>query len=143
MQQIRDVFPDKERPEACILLAVSYDCRYAGSVWLPAALFTAAYALTHIVCLQLIREKGLTKLTGRAAEHNIDAAEADVIWAVHKATETRLELRSLVYKASRLYSQKAFLLLICSESPVITLGQIPAHTSRLAGAAILHVGYMH
>ena len=63
--------------------------------------FTGVYALTYMKCLQLIRVKGLTKLSGRTAAHNIDAAEADVIWAAHKATETRLELRSIVYRVSQ------------------------------------------
>ena len=76
-------------------------CKQSGHMQPP---FTAVYALTYMVCLQLIREKGLTKLSGRTAQHNIDAAEADVIWAAHKATETRLDLRSFVYRASQTFS---------------------------------------
>ena len=82
-------------------LAVSHYFAYAGGPATCSPLFTAVYALTYMVCLQLIRDKGLTKLSGRTAEHNIDAAEADVIWAAHKATETRLDLRNFVYRVSQ------------------------------------------
>ena len=90
--------------EACVLHAASHTCAYAGSLATCSPLFTAVDALTNMVCLQLIREKGLTKLSGRTAAHNIDAPEADVIWAAHKATETRLDLRNFVYRVSRSFS---------------------------------------
>ena len=90
--------------EACVLHAVSHNCACAGSPATCSPLFTAVYAPTYVVCLQLIRDKGLTKLSGRTEQHNdgnIDAAEAELIWAAHKATETRLDLRSLVYRVSQ------------------------------------------
>ena len=119
------------------------------AVWLPAALFLAAHTLMYMARLQLIRKMGLTKLSGRTIQHNIDAAEADMIWAIHKAAETRLELRKLVYSVSQLQffeciSTAIALKVTCHYSrPVITLGQAPTPESRLARAAFLHVGCMH